>query len=678
MNDTKRPEATNPLNKAPVVPLTATGPKPAIEEEARFREVTGWVKGVFVALTLAAIFLAVNQLFNLRLFVGVVIIENRYLYLLAGIFLALAFAAFPISPRARGGPTPWYDLILAALSLGACGYFTFTAHRSLMEGWEFAAPPLAMAMSFLLWALIIEATRRTGGLVIAVIVFFFSLYPVFADVVPGPISGFAQPFDDTIAYHLISNESSFGIPMKAFGQLVIGFILFGATLQFTGGGRFFNNLALSLVGGFRGGAAKVAIFASGFMGSMSGSVVSNVLTTGVVSIPAMKRAGFSSRYAAGTEACASTGGVLMPPVMGTTAFVMASFLGMPYSQIIIAAAIPSILYYLGLFVQIDAYAARNGLKGMPRSELPSLKETFKEGWHYIFVFAILIVMMIVFRQETLAPFYATAALVVINQLHKSTRLNLNGFINLLTGVGRSLAELVAILLGVGLIIGAFSATGLAGTLANDLVFLAGNNVFVLLIMGAITAFIFGMGMTVTACYIFLAVVLAPALTRAGLDPLAVHLFIMYWGMVSFITPPVALGAFAAATIARTSPIMAGLQAMRLGSIIYIVPFFFVLNPALIGRGSTYEVVTVLITALIGVWFIGSSLQGYLAGVGDIGRGALALLRRVLLAIGGLFLAAPGHIGLGLDHMQMTLIGLAFAVPVVLMRVMRKTDVAASP
>ena len=676
MNDSKRPEATNPPDPASAAPLASTGPAPAIEEEARFREVTGWVKGVFVALTLAAVFLAVNQLFNLRLFVGVVIIENRYLYLLAGIFLALAYAAFPISPRARGGPTPWYDLILAALSLVACGYFTFTAHRSLMEGWEFSAPPLATAMSFLLWALIIEATRRTGGLVIAVIVFLFSLYPVVADRVPGPISGFAQPFDATIAYHLISNESSFGIPMKAFGQLVIGFILFGATLQFTGGGRFFNNLALALVGGFRGGAAKVAIFASGFMGSMSGSVVSNVLTTGVVSIPAMKRAGFSSRYAAGTEACASTGGVLMPPVMGTTAFVMASFLGMPYSQIIIAAAIPSILYYLGLFVQIDAYAARNGLKGMPRSELPSLKETFKEGWHYIFVFAILIVMMIVFRQETLAPFYATAALIVINQLHKSTRLNLNGFINLLTGVGRSLAELVAILLGVGLIIGAFSATGLAGTLANDLVFLAGNEVFVLLIMGAITAFIFGMGMTVTACYIFLAVVLAPALIRAGLDPLAVHLFIMYWGMVSFITPPVALGAFAAATIARTSPIMAGLQAMRLGSIIYIVPFFFVLNPALIGRGSTYEVVTVLITALIGVWFIGSALQGYLAGVGNIGRGALAMLRRVMLAIGGLFLAAPGHIGLGLDHMQMTLSGLAFALPVILLRVMRRSDAPA--
>jgi TRAP transporter 4TM/12TM fusion protein len=676
MNDSKRPEAADPLKGAPAAPLASTGPAPAVEEEVRFRELTGWVRTVFVLLTLVSIFLAVNQLFNLRLFVGVVIIENRYLYLLAGIFLALAYAAFPISPRARGGPTPWYDLILAAMSLGVCGYFTFTAHRSLMEGWEYSAPAMATAMSFVLWVLIIEATRRTGGLVIAVIVFFFSLYPVFADRVPGPISGFAQPFDATIAYHLISNESSFGIPMKAFGQLVIGFILFGATLQFTGGGRFFNNLALALVGGFRGGAAKVAIFASGFMGSMSGSVVSNVLTTGVVSIPAMKRAGFSSRYAAGTEACASTGGVLMPPVMGTTAFVMASFLGMPYSQIIIAAAIPSILYYLGLFVQIDAYAARNGLKGMPRSELPSLKETFKEGWHYIFVFAILIVMMIVFRQETLAPFYATAALIVINQLHKSTRLNFAGFVNLLTGVGRSLAELVAILLGVGLIIGAFSATGLAGTLANDLVFLAGNEVFVLLIMGAITAFIFGMGMTVTACYIFLAVVLAPALIRAGLDPLAVHLFIMYWGMVSFITPPVALGAFAAATIARTSPIMAGLQAMRLGSIIYIVPFFFVLNPALIGRGSTYEVVTVLITALIGVWFIGSSLQGYLAGVGDIGRGALAMGRRVMLAIGGLFLAAPGHIGLGLDHMQMTLIGLAFAVPVILLRVMRKRDVTA--
>jgi TRAP transporter 4TM/12TM fusion protein len=645
--------------------------KADLDDATRFREISGPLKAAYVGLTLVAIFLAVNQLFNLQLFIGVVIIENRYLYLLAGIFLSLAFVSFPISTKAAGGNTPWYDLVLAAMALGACGYFTFTAHRSLMEGWEYAAPPLAIAMSFVLWILVVEATRRTGGTVIAVIVFVFSLYPTFADKVPGPISGFTQPLEATIAYHLISNESSFGIPMKAFGQLVIGFILFGATLQYTGGGRFFNNLALTLVGGFRGGAAKVAIFASGFMGSMSGSVVSNVLTTGVVSIPAMKRTGFSSSYAAGTEACASTGGVLMPPVMGTTAFVMASFLGIPYSQIILAAAIPSLLYYLGLFVQIDSYAARKGLKGLPRSELPSLRETFREGWHYLFVFAILIIMMIVFRQETLAPFYATAALLVINQIPKSSRLSLSGMVNLITGVGRALAELVSVLLGVGLIVGAFSATGLAGTLANDLVFLAGNDMFVLLIMGAITAFIFGMGMTVTACYIFLAVVLAPALTRAGLDPLAVHLFIMYWGMVSFITPPVALGAFAAATIARTSPMKAGLQAMRLGSIIYFIPFFFVLNPALIGRGTAFEVTTVLATAILGVWFIGSALQGYLAGVGDIGRGALAIVLRTMLFVGGLFFIAPGHIGLGLGHFQMSAIGLVLASPVLILGWMRR-------
>ncbi len=644
--------------------------KADLDEATRYREISGPLRVIYVVLTLLAVFLAVNQLFNLQLFFGFVIIENRYLYLLAGIFLSLCFVSFPISPKAAGGSPPWYDLLLAALALGACGYFTFTAHRSLMEGWEYAAPPLAIAMSFVLWILIVEATRRTGGTVIAVIVLFFSLYPTFADKVPGPISGFSQPLDATIAYHLISNESSFGIPMKAFGQLVIGFIVFGATLQYTGGGRFFNNLALTLVGGLRGGAAKVAIFASGFMGSMSGSVVSNVLTTGVVSVPAMKRTGFSSSYAAGTEACASTGGVLMPPVMGTTAFVMASFLGMPYSEIILAAAIPSLLYYLGLFVQIDAYAARKGLKGLPRRELPGIRATFREGWHYLFVFAILIVAMIAFRQETLAPFYATAALIVINQIPRSTRLSFQGMINLVTGIGRSLAELVSVLLGVGLIVGAFSATGLAGTLANDLVFLAGNDMFVLLLMGALTAFIFGMGMTVTACYIFLAVVLAPALTRAGLDPLAVHLFIMYWGMVSFITPPVALGAFAAATLARTSPMKASLQAMRLGSIIYFVPFFFVLNPALIGRGTPFEVTTVLATAVLGVWFIGSALQGYLAGVGDIGKGSFAILLRVLLFIGGLFFAAPGHIGLGLNHFEMSAIGLLFAAPTIALRWLR--------
>ncbi len=637
--------------------------KTTAAEESRSRLLSGPLRAVFVGLTLAAVVLSINQLFNLQLF-GFVVIEGRYLFLLAGVFLCLAFLVFPAN-RSMARRVPWFDLVLAALSLLVSGYFVWTAEVSLEEGWEYAPPEAARWLSLVFWLLILEATRRAGGTLIFGIVLFFSLYPVFADQLPGPISGFSQPFWDTIPYHVISSESSFGIPMRAFGNLVIGFILFGAALQHTGGGAFFNNLALALLGGLRGGAAKVAIFASGLMGSMSGSVISNVLTTGAVSIPAMKATGFPARYAAGTEACASTGGVLMPPVMGTTAFVMASFLGRPYVEIAIAAAVPSVLYYFGLFVQIDAYAARNGLTGMAREKLPSLRQTLKEGWSYLFVFLLLIFLMMVLRRETWAPFYATGLLLVINQFSPRHRFTLKGFVGLIFAIGKALAELVAVLLGIGLIVGAFSATGLAGTLVNDLIFLAGGSVVMLLIMGAITAFIFGMGMTVTACYIFLAVVLAPALVQAGLNELAVHLFILYWGMVSYITPPVALGAFAAATMAGTKALAAGVEAMRLGSIIYFIPFFFVLNPALIGEGSGIDVVLTLGTAVVGVWLVGSGLQGYVAGFGRIGGGTFGAALRALIVVAGLFFAAPGGVLPGIGHFAMAGIGLALAAPALL-------------
>jgi TRAP transporter 4TM/12TM fusion protein len=631
-----------------------------LDESGRERTPQGAARLLFLVLTLAAISVAIHQLYNLAFF-GIVLIEGRYLYVLAGCFLSLTFLGFK-SRKREGEAVPWWDWLLAALSLGIAGYFAWTAETSLENGWEYAAPEPARWASLGLYLLILEATRRAGGLALFCFVLLFSLYPTFADAVPGPISGFAQPFWDVVPYHMISSESSFGIPMNAFGNLVIGFILFGAVLQRTGGGQFFNDLALALVGAFRGGAAKVAVLASGLMGSMSGSVISNVLTTGVVSIPAMRKTGFSARYAAATEACASTGGVLMPPVMGATAFVMASFLSRPYVEIAIAAAVPSLLYYFGLLVQVDAYAARRGLKGVSRAELPRLSQAFRDGWMYIFVFGLLMFLLLALRMDTLAPFYATALLLVINQLLPAHRFTLKGVADMIVGVGRSLCELVAVLLGVGLIVGAFSATGLAGTLVNDLIFLAGGSTIALLAMGALTAFIFGMGMTVTACYIFLAIVLAPALERAGLDILAVHLFILYWGMVSYITPPVALGAFAAATLARTSPMRVGLEAMRLGGVIYLAPFYFVLNPALIGAGSAYDVVVTLLTALFGIWLFASALQGYVCFVGGLPGGALGLLVRLLLLAGGIICAAPGGEWIGLSHLALAGIGLAIALP----------------
>ena len=636
------------------------------ESPSRIRPLSGFWKMVVILLGALSLGLALNQLLNLGFLVGYVLIDTAYLYFLAALLVAPVFLYVPATKQSARDRVPWYDAVCFVLTVIVFSYFAINTRRIISEAWEFMAPQTAVAFAGLGWVLLLEATRRAGGTAVFVVVGLISLYPVYAGVMPGPISGLPQDLTTTIAYHFTSSESVMGIPMRAFGELVIGFVMFGAVLQYTGASHFFNNLAFALFGRVRGGPAKVSIFASGLMGSVSGSVVSNVLTTGVVTIPAMKRTGFSAKYAAGVESCASTGGVLMPPIMGATAFVMAAFLGMPYAQIAIAAAVPSILFYFALFMQIDGYAARHGLKGLPEAELPSLIETFKDGWQYILVFAVLIYLLLVVQVESMAPFYATGLLLVINQFSPKYRLDWDKLSKLMVGVTGSLAELAALLAGVGLIIGAMSVTGLAGTLANDLIFLAGNNVYVLLVMGAMTSFIFGMGMTITACYIFLAIILAPPLIRAGFDPLAVHLFMMYWGMVSFITPPVSLAAFVAAGVSGSRPMEVGFQSMRLGSAMYFVPFFFVLNPALILRGEPADIIAVLLTAIVGIGLIASALEGYLLRVGSMHTGVVGMLARLVLAMGGAALAIPGGGDLGLSHVQLTGVGAVLVIGAILL------------
>ncbi|MEM7405046.1 MAG: TRAP transporter fused permease subunit [Pseudomonadota bacterium] len=556
---------------------------------------------------------------------------------------------------------PIFDVILAALAFGVPGYFTLQGGEILDVGWEYDAPEHAKYLAFVLWALVMEATRRAGGNAIFVICLIVSIYPIYTDYAPGFLEGIPVASEVTIGFHMFGTESMLGIPMNAFANLVVGFLVFGVALQYTGGGAFFLNLAFALLGKRRGGPAKVAIFASGLMGSMSGSVITNVLTTGVMSIPAMKRVGFRPAYAGGVEACASTGGVLMPPVMGATAFVMATFLEISYAEIIIAAAFPSILYYLGLFMQIDAYAARNGLKGLPAEELPPVSQVLREGWYFVFVFVMLIVMLLYMQREAQAPYYATAVLLVINQISKVHRWGIKDAWKFIEGIGLLFAELMAVLAGVGLIIGALTLTGKVGSLTYELVDLAGDSVLMLLLMGAVTSFILGIGMTVTAAYLFLAVTLAPALTQGGLDKLAVHLFMMYWGMISFITPPVAIGAYAAASVAKADPLRTGLEAMRLGSIIYFVPFFFVLNPALIGQGSTMEVVTVFGMTVIGITLISAGLQGHMFFIGSLDGNGLAWPARIALIIAGGLLAFPGSDITGLTNMQLNLTALVVFV-----------------
>ena len=717
---------------------------PAEAETMRVRTLTGVWRWTLIVATAVTIFLCINQQFALRFFIGFTQLNTEYFYLLIFCMLPFTFLIFPGSPKASVTRIPWYDVAIFAATAAASLYLMLHIREAAELGWEFGDPPQSIIWAgYVMWIVLLEALRRTGGWSLMLCVLPFTVYPMFAGASwLGPLKGNQSTLDQTTAYHVLSTESLLGIPIQAFADVVIGFLVFGTALMMTGAGKFFINLAFALCGTFRGGAAKVGIFASGLLGMMSGSIVSNVLTAGTMTIPTMKRTGFSASYAGAIEACASTGAVLAPPVMGATAFVMAQFIGSTYAEVALAAVIPALLYYAGLFMQVDSYAARHGLKGLDRRELPSLSQTFREGWYYAFVVVVLIVMLLYFKRESHAPFYATALLLVLNQweqpgkwrpintvallvaiaatvvmtmrgeayakaialpagspglfdvwmnavllpllggmlllvvlneLGGEKRWGLSRYIKFIEANGRTFVELVGILAGCGLLIGAFSLTGVISSLANDLLSLAGSNALLLLVMCAITSLILGLGLTTTACYIFLAILVGPALEKLGLNKMAVHMFIFYWGMLSSITPPVAIASFAAAGIAGAPAMKTGWESMWVGSIIYFIPFFFVVNPALVLQAAApgesvpyFEAIYLCITALIGTAFICGGIQGYQAGIGDLRRaGFLEWPLRVLLIIGGLVLATPGGPIIGLSNAMMELLALIILVPTLL-------------
>lgn len=639
-------------------------------EVTRVRTLRGFWRNALIVATAATIFLCINQQFALRFFIGYTQLNTEYFYLLIALLLPFTFLIFPASENAALDRVPWYDIALAVITFAASLVLMSYVRRAAEAGWEFGgAPTGAFIAGLVMWAVLMEALRRTGGWSLLLCILPFTLYPLFADSAwLGPMRGTQSTLEQATAYHMLSGESLLGIPIQAFADTVIGFLVFGVALMMTGAGKFFINIAFALCGTFRGGAAKVCIFASGLLGMMSGSIISNVLTAGTMTIPVMKKSGFRASYAAAIEACASTGAVLAPPVMGATAFVIAQFLNISYAEVAVAAIIPAALYYTGLFLQVDAYAARHGLEGIPRSELPRAWDAVKEGWYYIFVIALLVVMLLYFKRESHAPFYATALLLVLNQLFsKDTRWTFATIGKFFEVNGRTFVELAAILAGCGLLIGAFSMTGVISSLANDLLRIAGDNAFLLLVMCAVTSLILGLGLTTTACYIFLAILVAPALEKVGLNRMAVHMFIFYWGMLSSITPPVAIASFAAAGIAGSPAMKTGWESMWVGSIIYFIPFFFVLNPALVMQGNYLEGLGLMALIAFGTVFICGGIQGYQIGVGDLRHtGVLEWPIRVLLAVGGIVVATPGGGIVPLSQMEVTGLGLAILIPTILL------------
>ena len=585
---------------------------------------------IIIILTFLGCIITINQIFNIG-FLGFRPVSNSYLYLLIGIFQPIVFLMFPFSERYKD--KIFYPDLVAAITIFFIGiYFSINAENILMSGWDIEAPILPTLLSILLIVLSLESLRRTGGYFIFSIALFFTLYPIISDKMPGALWGNAYTFVEAARAHSMGLDSLIGIPMKVAGSLLIGFLIYGVVLSETGGGKFFINIAESLMGKKRGGQAKVAILASGFFGMLSGSPTSNVITSGSLTIPAMKKAGYSPKYAAAIEACASTGGVLMPPVMGTVAFIMASFLNVPYSQILYAALIPGVLFYAALMIQIDLYAGKNSLKPINIEDIPSFRKTILNGYSYILSLICLIWLLLALKLESEAPFIASLLLLVITIVSKNI---IFSWQNLFLKIGEIISRIISLLSGIGVIIGAMSLTGVGTSLSRELVFAAGGDIYMILIFGALASLVLGVGMTVSACYIFLAIVLAPAIIEAGVTPIAAHLYVLYWGVLSFITPPVAIAAITASTISKSSALETGVLSMRLGSILFFLPILFVFDSSMLMNGSIIDIIISFITAIFAIILISASFESYIYYFGLINK-----YYRILIFTSGFLILLP--------------------------------------
>ncbi|MBI2088415.1 MAG: TRAP transporter fused permease subunit [Deltaproteobacteria bacterium] len=574
---------------------------------------------------------------------------QQYLAVFLAMAMAGTFLVVPAHHKASLGRLPWYDGLFSLLSL-LVGIYVALFYFDIIETMGLLLP-LRIVLGAVAILLILEGTRRLLGWPILFIVLIFFLYARYTFLFPGALYGQGIPWTRLVNYLYLDPNSLFGVALQVAATVVFSFVFFGQFLFSTGGGLYFTEGALALFGQYRGGPAKVSVVASSLFGTMSGSAVANVVVDGPITIPMMVRTGYRPEVAAAVEAVASTGGQIMPPVMGAAAFLMATFLGIPYAQVAIAAIFPALLYYLSVFIQVDLEAARRGLRGLPREELPNLKHILGQGWLFLFPIGVLVYILFFTGLEAeVAGLYATGAVFLVSFLRKASRLTFSKLLIILEKTGEGLLEISIISAVAGLIIGIVALTGLGFTFSQAVVSLAGGNFFLLLVLAAVAAGILGMGMTVTAAYILVVILVAPALVQLGTDPLTAHMFVFYFAVLSFLTPPICLAVYAAAAIGGTDLLKTAFQAMRLAIVAYVVPFIFAYKPALLLRGSVTEVLTAVVTAIAGVWLLAIGVEGYLFRV-------LNFPKRVVLIVAGLGLMTPG--------LATDVLGLAIAAPVLL-------------
>ena len=618
-------------------------------EETRFRKPRGILSLWLNTLLILVPIIGIGSILNLPLYFRLSFYIQQYIAIFFAFVLALVFLLVPGRKKMAMDRVPWYDSLFALLSL-IVGLYAALFYKEIVVEMGLLFPQ-RIVLGVIAILLLLEATRRLIGWPFLIIVICFIFYALFASLFPGGLYSKAIPWPRLANFLYLDPQGIFGVAIEVAATVVFAFVIFGQALFRTGGGQFFIDAALSLMGKYRGGPAKVSVLSSSLFGTVSGSAVANVMVDGWFTIPLMKANGFKDYTASAIEAVASTGGQIMPPVMGAAAFLMATFLGIPYAKVALSAALPAILYYIAVYIQIDLIAIREGLHGLPREALPSFKKVMKKGgWSFFVSILFLIYLLFIVNLDgDKAGLYAAASVLIISFFKKETRPNFTKLISILKDTGEGMLEIGVISAGAGLIIGIISITGLGYTFSSTLISLSGGNTFLLLVLAAAGAVVLGMGMTVTAAYLLMVILIAPALTTTGVAPLNAHLFVFYFAVMSFVTPPVCLAVYAAASIGKADMFKTGYQAIRLSIAAYIVPFIFVYHPALLLQGNVIDVVVAAVTAFIGIALVAVAVEGYLFR-------PLDWVRRILICGGGILSLIPGW--------ETDLLGLAIALPIV--------------
>lgn len=550
--------------------------------------------------------------------------------------LAMVIAALVIwSKQSEKAETGWY-LRLSSIAIIIIAAVATTYLISIDKDIVFHLgdpTKLEIVLATLLVLGLLEMTRRVMGWTMPIIAALAILYAFFGKLMPGGLAHRGYGFERLASYLFLSDDGVYGVPIGVSSSVVIMFIIFGAFLQNSGAGKVFKDGAFALFGRVRGGPAKIAVFTSALFGTINGSAIANVVTTGTFTIPLMKSVGYEPHFAGAVEAVASTGGQIMPPIMGAAAFIMAQVLGIPYSDVAIAAIIPAALYFYMCFVVIHLQAVKSGMKAHAASELPRLKNVMAEGWHVVITLAALFYMLLGMKlTPNKTALYCCAISVLLSWFSKNDKMTLKIIIRTLKEAAEDVVSVALACGTAGIIIGVLGLTGLGLKLSSLLVLWSGGNLIILLILTMITGFILGMGLPTTGVYIILSVLAAPALVNMGVSPISAHFFVFYYGVLAAITPPVALASYAGAGIAGANYMKTGWEAVKLGSAGFLVPFIFVFAPAILMQGSASEIAHVTFTAFLGVTALSMSLQGY---------PAKGLLSRLLLGISALLLLDPG-------------------------------------